>query len=146
MAQFARPTGDVTDGNWLNESASAVDMYQSIDEASASDSDYIESGSAPSSDVYVTSLGTVEDPLSSSGHTLRYRYQKDAAAGAQINLTVQLRQGYISEVSLGTLIKEITLTNIGNGWTTGSTTLSGGEADSITDYSDLFLRLVATQV
>lgn len=147
MAQFGRPSADTNnDGAWVEDDDTSVDIYLEIDEVSASDADFIKSPSAPVNDVYVTKLTTLEDPVSSSGHTVRYRYQKDSAGGAQIDLTVQLRQGYVSEASQGTLIHSEAVTNISNGWTTGSFTLSGGEADSITDYTDLYIRFVANQV
>jgi hypothetical protein len=59
---------------------------------------------------------------------------------------VQLRQGYTNEGSPGTLIASAQHNNIpGNAWTAGSFNLSAGEADSITDYSDLYLRFVANK-
>lgn len=147
MAQFGRPSTDANLGNWTDEGAGTTTIYDGIDEITAEDTEKIISGLAPSSDPYVTKLTTVEDPQSSTGHTVRFRYQKNSSGGAQINLTVELRQGYVSEGSPGTLIATVaTLTNISNGWTTGSYTLSGAEADAITDYSDLYLRFVATQV
>lgn len=146
MAQFARPNADLVDGDWLNEAASATNLYASIDEVTASDSDYIESAAAPSTNAVGMSLSDPTDPLVSTGHIMRYRYQKDVASGATIDLVIQLRQGYVNEGTLGTLIKSVTLSNISNGWTDGSTTLSAGEADSITDYSDLQLRMTANQV
>lgn len=146
MAQFARPNADVTDGNWTKSTGGNVDLYTMIDEASADDADYIQSGLAPSSDVCVVGLSSVEDPQSSSGHVVRYRYAKDASGGAQIDLTVQLRQGYTSEGAQGTLIHSEAHTNISNTWTAGSFTLNASEADSITNYGSLYLRMVANQV
>jgi len=121
-------------------------MYLEIDEVTQDNVDFIKSPSAPTSDVYVTKLTTLEDPVLSTGHIVRYAYQKDAAGGAQIDLTVQLRQDYVNEGTPGTLIHSEVHTNIPNGWTAGSFTLSGGEADAITDYTNLFLRFVANQV
>lgn len=147
MAQFGRPSADTYNADgWVEDDDTSVDMYLEIDEVSASDTDYVKSPVAPTSDVYVTALSSVEDPLSSSGHVVRYRYQKEAAGGAQIDLTVQLRQGYVNEGTPGTLIASATVTDMGTGWTTGSFTLSAGEADAITNYASLFLRFVANQV
>jgi hypothetical protein len=146
MAQFGRPDSDLNLSNWKDEGDGTTNIYASIDEATASDADYIKSGTAPSSEPYVCGLSNVEDPQSSSGHVVRYRYQKDSAGGAQIDLTVQLRQGYVNEGTPGTLIKEDVNANISNGWADDSMTLSAGEADSITDYTDLQLRFVANQV
>jgi len=146
MAQFARPDADITDGNWLKSTGGNVDLYTMIDEASFDDADYIESGLAPSADACAVNLGNVEDPIASTGHTVRYRYRKNSAGGSQINLTVELRQGYVSEGTPGTLIHQEVHTNISDTITAGTFTLSAGEADSITNYNDLQLRFVATQV
>lgn len=147
MAQFARPSADTDNtGAWVDEAAGSVTIYDGIDETSPSDVDYIESPANPSSAAYTTALTTIEDPVSSTGHTVRIRYAKNAAGGGQINLTVQLRQGYVSEASQGTQIAQWTYTDISNTLTTAVETLSAGEADAITNYGSLFLRFVATQV
>ena len=147
MSQFARPDADITDGAWLNEAASATDMYQSIDEdvSSPNDSDYVESEAGPSSSPVVFNLSAITDPVSSSGHVMRWRRSK-SGGGATLNLTVELRQGYVNEGSPGTLIKTVSDSDIPNGFATTTATLSAGEADAITDYSDLQVRIVATQV
>jgi hypothetical protein len=147
MAQFGRPSVDTYIGGYKDQADGVTNIWGSIDEVSYSDADYIKSALAPASAPYVCKLTTVEDPLSSTGHTVRYRYCKDAAGGAQINLTVQLRQGYVDEGTPGTLIATCgTHTDISESWTAGSYNLSGGEADAITNYASLFLRFVATQV
>lgn len=147
MAQFGRPIADTSIGAWKDQGDGTTNIYLTIDETSPSDADYIKSESAPSSSPYATGLTTsLEDPVSSSGHIVRYRYQKSASGGAQIDLTVQLRQGYVNEGSPGTLIEAWTETNIANGWTTQSRTLAGANADAITDYTSLFIRIVANQV
>ena len=146
MAQFGRPSADTYIGGYKDEADGVTNIYTHIDEVSYSDADYIKSALAPASAPYVCKLTTVEDPLSSSGHTVRYRYCKDAAGGATIGLTIELRQGYVNEGSPGTLIATSgAIADISESWTSGSFNLSSGEADSITDYSDLYLRFVANQ-
>ena len=146
MAQFARPSADTTVDNWLENDDTTDALYTRIDEVSFDDADYIKTQLTPTSDVYVCKLSSVTDPVSSVNHTVRYRYGKDVAGGDQIDLTVQLRQGYINEGSPGTLIATIgTHTNIADGFTAGSYTLSAGEADAITNYADLYLRFLANK-
>lgn len=146
MAQFARPSVDTTVDNWAEDDDTTDALFGEIDETSFNDADYIKSQLTPTSDVYVCKLSSVADPLSSINHTVRYRYSKNAAGGDQIDLTVQLRQGYVSEGTPGTLIATIgTHTNISDTWTAGSYTLSAGEADAITNYADLYLRFVANK-
>ena len=146
MPQFARPSADTTVGNWQTHTGGTTNLYTTIDEVTPDDTDYIKSPLAPSNAAYVTKLSSVEDPQSSTGHILRYRYSKNAAGGAQIDLTVQLRQGYVNETTQGTLIAQVVLTNISETFTTGTYTLSAAEADSITNYADLYVRIVANQV
>jgi len=146
MPQFARPSTDTTRDNWTEDDGTTTSIFDQIDEAVADDNDFIQTQLTPTSDVYVTKLSSVEDPQSSSGHIVRYRYRKDASGGDQVDLTVQLRQGYVNEGATGTLIASATHTDIsGSAWTDGTLTLSSGEADAITDYADLYLRFVANK-
>lgn len=148
MAQFARPSTDTTnDGAWTDQGGGSSSLFATIDESSPSDSDYIRTAMAPTSDVYVTKLTNLEDPVSSSGHTVRWRRGKDASGGATVNETVQLRQGYTNEGSPGTLIATaVSAAATPDSFTTGTYTLSGAEADAITDYTSLYLRFLANQV
>lgn len=136
--QLARPITDITDGLWTNEAGSNVNLYASIDETSASDTDYIQSSSSPASaDIAEVGLTSLSDPVSSTGHKVRYRYKKDATGGDQINLTVRLMQGT-------TEIASWSHTNI-DAITSAEQTLSTGQADSITDYTNLRLRFEAVK-
>lgn len=145
MAQFARPSADTDNtGSYTDQGGGSSAIYTTIDETAADDGDYIRTGTDPSSAVFVTKLSNVTDPVSSSGHVLRVRAGTDQASGGnQIDLTAQLRQGYTNEGSPGTLIATLTQANVTAGsWTTYSATLSGAEADAITDYTSLYLRIV----
>lgn len=143
MAQTARPIADTHIGSYVNEADAGTDLYLSIDESSVDDGDFIESGVAPVDDPYVCQLGPLTDPVSSTGHIVRYRYKKSGSAG--IDLTVELREGYASEASPGTLIASWSHTSISTSFVTAAQTLTAGEADAITDYADLYLRFVFNQ-
>ena len=80
----------------------------------------------------------MSDPGTNAAHSFVYRYAKDGTP--QINLTVQLRQG------ASTVIAAQTITNVSDSITDGTLALSEAEAGNITDYSDLRLRFIATQV
>ncbi len=113
-------------------------MHTAIDESVIDDADYIQSGLSPvSADISEVKFSSLTDPAISSGHVIRYRYQKDTTGGDTINLVVRLVQGT-------TVIASWTHNNI-DAVTTAEQTLSGGEADSITDYTDLRLRFEATK-
>lgn len=135
--QYSTPSGDVTDGSWTNEAGSNVNLYASIDETTASDADYIQSSElGAGSDVCEVALAALTDPISSSFHIVRYRYLRSYGT-VPINLTVALMQG-------ATQIASWTHTSVDTTAISVEQTLSGAEADAITDYADLRLRFTAT--
>lgn len=140
MTQFQRPNADTLIGNYEDEGGGVSDIFQSINEESPSDVDYIISPQDPSAEVYVCGLTTAEDPLSNVNHTVRYRYSKNVAAGFTIDLLVELREGYVDEGTQGSKIADWTHSDIGATPVTAEQELSAGEAAGITDYTDLFLR------
>ena len=142
MTQYLRPNADTYIGNYEDQAAGTTNIYQSIDEVSPSDADYVISPVSPSSEIYVCGLSTAADPESPANHVVRYRYAKSTASGDQIDLVVQLREGYVDEGTPGTLIASWSHTDVSATAATAEQTLSSGEANSITDYSDLFLRFV----
>ena len=128
MAQFARPTGTVTTGPW--SPSTGATLWGTIDESTASDTDYDTTGTNDTGDMEV-SLGSISAPAAGT-RTVRYRYSKDASGGNSRNITVSLYQGT-------TLINEQSHTNISNTWTAGSFTVTG----TITNYADLRIRVNA---
>jgi len=125
-AQYARPTSDVSAGTWTASAGS--DLFAMLDETSANDSDYITTTSASTCEV---ALGSLTDPASSTGHIVRYRI---SATGGGI--IVRLREG-------STTIASWTHNPAPASLTTYAQTLSGGEADSITNYAALKLQFEA---
>jgi hypothetical protein len=146
MSQFGRPIADTLIDNWQTQAGGVTNIYQQIDEVVADEADFARTQLFPTSDVLVVKLTVLEDPVSSINHFIRYHYGKDLAGGAQIDQTVELRQGYVNEGSPGTLIAQWIHTDVGVMPQSVVQTLSGPQADSITDYSDLYLRFVGNQV
>lgn len=142
MTQYLRPEADTYIGNYEDELGGTSDIFESINEVSAGDADYVISPHDPTDEVYVCGLTTATDPETMANHVVRYRYAKSAEFGDQTDLVVELREGYTNEGSQGSLIKQWTHSDISAVLTTAEQTLSDAEADSITDYSDLFLRFV----
>lgn len=136
-AQTGVPISDITDGSWLNELSTNTNLFASIDETVASDTDYIISPTLSSgfSDTCEVGLTALTDPVSSSSHTVAYRYR--AQGVGTMNLTVRLMQGV-------TIIASWTHTSVSTSYAVATQTLSGAEADAITDYGDLRFRFVAT--
>jgi len=145
MPQFARPDADTNNVDaYTDQAGGSTSLFATVDEVSADDADFVRTVVTPSSDVMVFRLSDVTDPVSSTGHIMRMRSNTDVASGGEaIDFTLQLRQGYVSEASLGTLIATLTRTGAtGTTWAATSYTLSGAEADAITDYTALFYRLL----
>ncbi len=137
MAQFSRPDNDDSIGSWTDEGSGTTNIYTGINEVSANDSDLVRSENDPSSSIYIAGLGTVTDPVSSANHIVRYRYLKGESGGGQpanIDLIIELREGT-------TVIASQTHNDIGTTVTAGTFTLTGTEADNITDYSNLNVRM-----
>jgi len=127
-----RPNADNVDGTWTNESNSNVNLFASIDEITASDSDFIKSKLDPVADVVKLKLDT---PISTNPPvTIFYRYWK-TGAGA-MNLVVRLKQG-------NTTIASNTHNGISKDHTDGSFSLSTPEFNNITNFSDLYIEFQA---
>lgn len=147
MPQFARPDSDVVIGSWTEDDGTTDALFGEIDETTQSDTDFVKSEdltSAGDTSAFAVSLSDVTDPTSSTGHTIRAALRKQGTA--QIDGTVELRQGYVSEGTQGTLIATLSQSDLTTSFTEYTHTLSAGEADAITDYTDLQLRFVGTYV
>lgn len=136
MAQTAAPASDVTDGSWTDQ-AGGTSLFAAIDEAVADDADYIKSSDLieGQSDACEVALGAVTDPVSGSGHVVRYRYRSQGATA--INLVVTLLDG-------ATTVATWTHTSVSSSYADAAQTLSESQANSITNYADLRLRFNAT--
>ncbi len=148
MPQFARPSADTNNpGGFTDETGGSTNIYTKINEATPNDATYIQSPTSPSNAVYVTKLSSVVDPQSSTGHIMRMRTSASLDNQQSISITQELRQGYVSEASPGTLIAQQARTGITSTvWTTSEYTLTAPEADAITDYANLYFRFIVNAV
>lgn len=125
MAQFARPSLDITTG-WAT-----TPLWSKIDEVTPDDGDYI-TGTGPSVTAEVK-LSAVTDPLDDTNHAWSFR-TNSAGSGGPERLNVDLYQGT-------TLIEQLILNQaLTRSWALWQGTLVN--AANITDYSDLRFRLV----
>ena len=138
--QIANPVSDSVDGAWTTQD-NGTDLVSVIDEDVAADADYIRSELQPDNSACRIKLEGLSDPNSSTGHILRWRIAKDAGAGATVNMTLTLRQGGGDVLGAGTQIASFARSDVSETFTTYEETLSGAEADAISDYSDLYLEL-----
>jgi hypothetical protein len=145
MSQFGRPESDTTNQGYTSDLGVEINLYGSINEVTEDQDDYVRSALAPTNDVYVVRLSRLTDPDTDSGHTLHYTYAKSESLGSQVDVTVQLRQSYITEGTPGSLITAQTHTDIGATPTTVAWSLSTTAVSSITSYPSLYMRFVFNQ-
>ena len=131
MSQFLRPDSDIQINGWAG---STSPLYQSIDESTISTADNIYADSA-ASNPYECGLTDGTDPVINTGHVVRY-HGVASGSGSPERVSFWLYQG-------STLIATISDNyNIARGtWETVVYTLSEAEAATITDYTNLSLRM-----
>lgn len=144
--QTLTPAGDAANpGGWVIGGTLAVTgqpLFQTVDEAVLEVNDYAESPAAPTAAQYVEFLlAAVGDPLSATGHTIRYTLAKSAAGGAQIDATVELIQG-----PAGVVVATWQHVNVSDTPASFAQVLTGTQADAILAYDDLRLRVSGVQV
>jgi hypothetical protein len=125
---YSRPSADIDDGGWTNETGSATDLYASLDEGVANDNDFIRSSANPSLD---TCTIAASDPTGIAAQPLivSYRFARTGSGGTA-ELRVRLMQG-------ATEIAAWTESAIGGDFVTRDRELSPAEFASITDFNDL---------
>jgi len=128
-SQFAHPISDESTGLW-----SETPLYAKIDEVNPDDSDYIYSTLNPTNDTCEVRLNSITAPNDKTRHKLKYRFKKSGSNS--IDFKIQLYDNT-------TLIKETTHSNISTEWVDGVITLTEGEANTISDYGNLRVKLVA---
>lgn len=134
---YLRPDGTSVTGSWTTQAA-GTDLHNSIDEETFSDADYIQSTTTPSADTCEVTLGNPPTGVDTTQPvTINWRYQKDGTA--TINLTVNLKEGANTRATQ-------TASNISETVTAGTLSLSQAEIDSVTNWNNLSLEFVATEV
>lgn len=149
MAQYALPTSDVSKGTWVQFAGDGdADAFDELDEGFGAGRG---TGSGPDdgttawrhgSDIDAGStielgLSSVTDPASSTGHVYRTRHTKTNTGGKTLDVTIALYQST-------TLIASQVFAGFDTAsYTTHSDTLSSAEADSITNYGALRIRVTA---
>ncbi len=130
---LAVPDEDITVDDW-----GTAPLWSKIDEGVPGDdatTSIATAGGSGSTFECEVGLQDLADPLSSVNHDMNIRYRTDDPLTDGHTVSFRLYQG-------GTLIRSVSLNgDTGNVWTTLLTTLTGGQADSITDYTDFRLRL-----
>lgn len=126
------PVSDITTASWLSSLGGS--LFAAIDETVADDADYIFSPDNPTTQECEVKFQPVTDPLSSTGHVLTYRLD---AIGLDTTYTITLMCG-ATQIAQWTESVAASATPA-----TYAHTLSGAQADAITDYADLRTRFLA---
>ena len=165
MTQIAQPESDTFVDDWDHNLGQGVDDLFAAIRITPLDDDpdpptafidetFIVSETEPMNDVYVTKLEEIINPKELGDWVVKFRAQKMNNTGVNLDLTVQLRQGYVSEADQGELIHEEIFENIPFGFSdfemnmtvADPITPSEPEADidpTSIDTADLFVRLIA---
>jgi len=134
MAQYAVPDSTVTGPASWNTTPLWQQVDNGINGGTADDSTHIEDSNFGSPSTCELGLENLTDPSSSSDHILRIRL-KNAAFSSE-SMTFALYQGSTQIAS-----KTQSLSAFEGSFSTYSLTLSSSEADNISDYTDLRVRL-----
>ena len=147
MPQIIRPDASTTrvppsSHNFVPAVRGQATMHGCMDEAAPIAADYTECLPGSIDDVLVVGLGDpTTTPTSDFNHIIRFCASKDASGGASVGFICELRQAYVSESSLGTLVASFAGDNIPSTVDTYFRyRLTEAEAALITDYTDLQLR------
>lgn len=106
--------------------------------------DRMESTLAPQSERVAQRFPGLMDPNMDRGHKVSYALEKTPEGGAPIDVTMEFRQGFVDEETLGDLLMEWPHKNIGDE-KTFTHAVPKAVAKGITDYGDLWLCMVSTQ-
>ncbi len=138
MAQFVRPIADIDGGSW-----STTPFWSKIDEDIGGGGDdvvvtsEVVGNNTNTSDLDLEGTNTgIDDPAVSTGHILRVLWASSSVR--DIIGHFELWQGV---PDVGTLIAEATVSILDATEVTTTHTLTGTEADNITDYNDLHFAL-----
>lgn len=134
-AQFARPLLTVSTGSWT--AVSAATLHEAADETTANgDVDY---ASATVDTTLELQLAGVTDPLTGAGHVLRLS-AKCAGSGGPERIDYAIYQG-------ATLIASwANVTLVRGSYTLITNNLTTTEANAITDYNDLRVRVASVSL
>lgn len=132
-----RPDADDSISDWTNEAGGTVNLYTSIDEVTALDTDYIKSPSPPNGSAARFRLS---DPT--AGKTLvapvdiSYRYKKTSAVDQRLDVTI-----YQGSTPIASWYR--TGAALTTSFQTATHTLTAPQLASITNFNNLYIEFSA---
>jgi hypothetical protein len=135
MAQYGRPDTTISGAGWTANGGPS-ELWDCVNEAPYSDTDYCRGTGNVTMEL---KFSTVTDPISSSGHSLRFRARSSGSGGPE-RMNVYIYQG-------GTLIATAYANQAVNrgSFADYSYDLLTTEADAITDYADIRFLITTSQ-
>lgn len=148
MAQYGIPISDLShtgwtegagggDGNHFDEVDDGINNGGTPDDATTY---WVHASGTGASGELISNVTALTDPVSSSGHVARSRQRKSATGGKTLDVGIAVDQGGGGLLLYETVAAAFDTTT----WTTHASTLSGGQADAITNYADLEVKTRAT--
>jgi len=139
--QFSRPNKDTFVVSMTGDpNNTALQLYQNIDEVTASDTDFVYSADKDAT-TFQHTISNLTDPLVATGHIVRCRISKsdggvpNNSSGSTSTVAIRLMQ---STTPIATIRAAAAVTT----WEDVSYTLSAAEANSITEYFNLEIEYV----
>ena len=131
MTQYCRPDSDIETVDWTT-----TPLFEKIDEVSLDDGDYIVSDNGSATYDCEVGLSSVTDPESDADHVISWRSCLFGTGTKSVATRVYLYEG-------ATLRATSQQESESTSFATHTYELSSGEADAITDYSDLSIIIEA---
>ncbi len=138
MVQIARPDSDISAGSWTPEGSTAeTTLWESLDEVTANDGvDYIQADDNFTCEVGIDN--SITDPGGNTGYFLRFRLQGNGG-GAPERCSIALFEGATQRAVSGVFANRAA-------WADASYELTTGEADAITAFTDLRIKIIASNL
>jgi len=140
MVQIARPDSDVSTGGWEPQGSTAeTTLWESLDEVTANDGvDYIEALNGENITCEIGLDNSITDPGGNTGYFLRLRCQGTGSGGPE-RCSVALFEGATQRAASGSFTSR-------GAWGDKFYELTTGEADAITAFTDLRLKITSSNL
>ena len=140
MVQIARPDSDISAGGWEPQGSTAeTTLWESLDEVSANDGvDYIEALDGENITCEVGLDSSITDPGGNTGYFLRCRMQGNGSGGPE-RVALALFEGATQRAASGDFVSRAA-------WADKFYELTTGEADSITAFTDLRIKITSSNL
>ncbi len=140
MVQIARPDSDISAGGWEPQGSTAeTTLWESLDEVSANDGvDYIEALDGENITCEVGLDSSITDPGGNTGYFIRFRIQGTGSGGPE-RVNIALFEGTTQRAISGNF-------NNRGSWADFSYELTTSQADAITAFTDLRIKLTSSSL